>query len=302
MALTVLSYGAGQDSTALLCLLIHDPEFRAKYAPERTRLGTRAHLLVVFSDTGNEHPATYAQVTRAKGMCAEHGIPFFHLEPGDQYHSDLWSSLTGFYRAKNACGSKAFPKTCTDNLKIQPIYRWLNEWCADRTGKPADRKGGLYSWAARHGRIRVLIGIAAGEEKRAGGEGKNKGPLWMQRNIKREYPLIPLGLDRAGCQRLIAEHGYHVPPPSNCMLCPFVNERELLLLARAYPDAFAEWVEIEANKLRANAHKGEKNLGVFGRRSLPEVLEAAEKKFGHMTTAELEEYRFSHGHCVKSSY
>ena len=49
--LTVLSMGLGQDSTTILFKIVFDAEFRARYAPEK--------LLVLFSDTGNEHPFTY---------------------------------------------------------------------------------------------------------------------------------------------------------------------------------------------------------------------------------------------------
>lgn len=43
---TVLSYGCGQDSTAIAAKIVFDPTFRHKYAPKR--------LVVIFSDTGNE--------------------------------------------------------------------------------------------------------------------------------------------------------------------------------------------------------------------------------------------------------
>lgn len=52
--LTLLSFGAGQDSTAILLKLIHDADFRTKYAPQ--------DLIVVFSDTGDEHDETYAHL------------------------------------------------------------------------------------------------------------------------------------------------------------------------------------------------------------------------------------------------
>lgn len=43
-------------------------------------------------------------------------------------------------------------------------------------------------------------------------------------------------------------------------------------------------------------------MGVFGKKLLPEILEEAIKEFGHLTDAELKEYKMSHGHCVKSKY
>ena len=56
--LVCLSYGAGQDSAAILTLLITDPAFRKRWAPH--------DLFVVFSDTGSEHPETYEHLGLAK--------------------------------------------------------------------------------------------------------------------------------------------------------------------------------------------------------------------------------------------
>ena len=75
-----------------------------------------------------------------------------------------------------------------------------------------------------------------------------------------------------------------------------------------------EWVELEHNKIEANALDGDMtksmskkgevkdNLGVWGKKLLPQKLEEVLEKFGAMTNTELEIYRFSHGHNVTSSY
>jgi hypothetical protein len=81
-----------------------------------------------------------------------------------------------------------------------------------------------------------------------------------------------------------------------------MNEVELLWLYRFHRTDYLDWVGIEAEKLAANAHKGEKNLGVWGTKTLPEVLAEAMRKHGHMTDKELHDYKFSHGHSVKSCY
>jgi hypothetical protein len=47
----VLSYGCGQDSTALLLRFIFDATFRKEHSCNR--------VLVLMSDTGNEHDHTY---------------------------------------------------------------------------------------------------------------------------------------------------------------------------------------------------------------------------------------------------
>ena len=293
--LTVLSYGAGQDSWTLLLKLALEAEFRETYAPN--------DLVVVCSDTGNEHPETYEHIEFTKFFCEYYGIEFVHLTAAMGYHTEAWIGLEQFYASKNAIGSKAYPKTCTDNLKIQPIYKWLNQYVNDKYFVLEDltqRKQALYRFTAIFGKINVLVGIAKGEERRiAKGE---TGTKWMDQNIERSYPLIDIGYDRQACQDYINETGLPLPPPSNCIFCPFKDEVEILWTARTYPQQFEQWVVLEANKLAANTHKGKDNHAVFRNRTLPQVVADAEVKYAHMTEEEIEEYRFSHGHCVASAY
>lgn len=295
MSLTVLSYGAGQDSWAILIKLALDSGFRAKYAP--------GALVVVCSDTGNEHPETYEHIEYTKQFCAAAGIEFHHLTADQGYHTETWIGLEQFYASHDAIGSKAYPKTCTSNLKIEPIYRWLNHWVNDHFFPTQDftmRKKALYAFAEKYGKIQVLIGIAKGEERRVANA--TTGTKWMDENIERVYPLIELGIDRQGCQDIADEYDQPIPPPSNCVMCPFKDEIEILWTARRYPRMFNRWVELEANKLRKYADKGKDNHAVFRSRTLPQVLADAEIKYELWSMAEIDEHRFSHGHCVSSAY
>ena len=303
--LTVLSFGGGQDSTALLYRYVYDLAFRAKYAPN--------DFVVIMADTGDEHPSTVAHVKSTRDFCKEHGVEFVLITSEMGFHPTSWQGLREFYRLKNTIGSKAFPKTCTDNLKLVPIYKFLGAWLSEKYGVRNVRKSAFKEFAEKHGEINMLIGIAKGEETRMSSEtpewivnkqGKNVRPprFWMRGTVKRVYPLVDLGMDRKGCQEYIASVGKPVPTPSNCVLCPFMSEIELLWLYRFMPEDYADWVGMEANKIAANAHKGDQNLGVWGKKLLPEKLAEAQKKFGHMTDAELQEYKMSHGHCVKSKY
>lgn len=292
--LTVISYGIGQDSTWLLFELIHNKELYKKYV--------RGQLIVVNADTLNEHKHTITYREYVWEICFEHNIPFFVLDPAE-YANGAWKGgLINFYEEKKAVGSKAFPKQCTDNLKIRPIYRFLEQYVhimfdTEKFG----RKAAFYEYKEKFGKIRVLIGIAAGEERRASTE--PTGLKWFDRCIEKVYPLIENNMDREACQRRIAELGYKVPFPSNCILCPFMSYQELLYLYRYNRPEYDRWVRLEKQKIQNNLHKGEKNLGVWGtRKLLPEILKIAEEKHGHMTKEELEEYKFSHGHCVMSKY
>jgi len=290
--LTMLSYGAGQDSTAILYKIIYDSSFREKYI--------RGHLLVVMSDTGNEHPDTYIHVSYSKKVCEEHGIDFVFLTNDMGYHGNTWPDLLSKYRMNNSIGSKAYPKTCTDNLKLKPIYRYLEEFIGNNAGYPIGQKRAIKGYAEDHGKTRVIIGIAKGEEKRVAKE--DAVFPWMRRGIERSYPLIDIGFNRKACQNYMREVGHPVPPPSNCMVCPFLDEVELLWLYRFYPDHYQEWVELEQNKINANLHAGEKNYGVWGRKLLPEVLAISQDKYSDWTDEQLMEYKMSHGHNLNSKY
>jgi glutaredoxin len=226
-----------------------------------------------------------------------------HLHPSLGFHGDGdWAlGLAGFYRASRTVGSKCFRKSCTDNLKIKPIYRYLADRLARDYGLPVGgrwrTKQPLVEFAQQYGRVRVLIGFAKGEETRVSGD--DALPPWMRHTVSRVFPLIELGLDRAACVESMRARGLPVPPPSLCQRCPYKSEIELLWTYIHLPAVYADWVELEAAKLEKFAHKGKDNFGVFGRRTLPEVLADATRKYGHMTNEEIEQYRMSHGRqCV----
>lgn len=298
--LTVLSFGAGQDSTALLYLYAYDAEFRAKYAPGK--------FLVIMANTGNEHDSTYVHVEQIKNFCKLQDIEFMLIEPEMGYHGNNWSTLTEQYQAKNTIGSKAYPKTCTDRLKIRPIYGFLEDWIADTYDLDRGRKKAFKLFAPKYGKINMLIGIAKGEESRQ--QTQSSGEVWRDMAINTVYPLVELGLDRQGCQTAIANFGHTVPTPSNCKFCPWMSEQELLWLYRFDGEGFDFWEQLEQNKFKANLHAGEKNLGVWGKWnkkenrpfSLRDALAVAQEKYGHWSDAELQEYKMSHGHCVASKY
>lgn len=291
--LTVLSHGMGQDSTTILEILINNPVLRELYAPE--------DLVVIFAETNDEHKETYDHLVQTVKRCQEHNIPFIHVHPDMGFHTGNWQGLREFYRATKTVGSKAFPKTCTDKLKLQPIYKCLEQYLGDVYGVATGRKKGFYEFTKYYGKIDVLIGIAKGEEKRIADPTKDPHK-WKRENINIVYPLIDLGIDRAGCHDLLTFYRRPIPLPSNCVLCPFMSLQELLYLWRFLPEDYYDWVDIERIKIEDNLDKGDRNLGVWGKKLLPQMLKEAEAKFGHLTDEELLDYKNSHGHCVASKY
>jgi len=306
--LTVLSMGLGQDSHTILFKLVHDPEFRRRYAPGK--------LLVLFADTHNEHDLTYQyrdEITEP--FCKKHGIEFVSITNDMGFHANTWQSLTAQWEnGTPTVGSIAYVKSCTHKLKLEPQWRYVEQMLSDRyEGVPFNgRKKGYVHFAKYYGRIRWLIGIAKGEESRVA-EAEMEKRVWKRQSIDVEYPLIDVGMDRTDCQHYIKSLGYPVPLPSNCMFCPYgSNHLELLWMYHAYPDRFYEWVAYEQAKL--DAHRdADRNLGVCGRVhkegervgqavTLLDVLEEAKAKHPDVTLEDLQRYKWMHGHCTASKY
>lgn len=296
--LTVLSFGAGQDSGALLSLYRHDPEFRRRWAPGR--------FLVLFADTGGEHPETYEYMAEVQKICAAEDPPIecVWLKPEMGYHAKGWMTLDDHYNTYKTVGSKAFRKSCTDRLKIQPIYSFLadyvKEWELPPLQKIYKGKAPLVAFARRYTKIQMIIGIAAGEEKRIAKP--QQLAKWQTLSVDKVYPLIELGMNRAACQDYLSEHKDTVPWPSCCLKCPWMSLQELLWLSIDFTETYEDLVRQEQVKL---AHFGDRdnNVGVWGtKKTLPEKLDEAREKFGHMSLQHLRAYRFSHGHCNNQGY
>lgn len=312
--LTVLSFGAGQDSSVLLEKYLDDSEFRAKYAPN--------DFVVIMSDTGDEFDETYKHVEYCQKRCDEEGVEFHFLTSDKGYHSESWLSLRHFYRLKNTIGSKMFPKTCTSRLKLQPIYRFLEHWLSEKYGVQCKNKKGIREFAARYGKIQMMIGIAKGEEKRMADASKNPN-RWYRDSIENVYPLIDMGMERQACQDYLHAKDLYVIP-SNCKACPFASLEEIEYLRRFYPAELADWIELEAAKLEKHKDrsaiivtdeegqvvldkKGQpktvnKNYGVFGVKALPVKIAEAKEAYADWSDDRVREYRYSHGHCVATTY
>lgn len=311
--LTILSFGGGQDSTCILYKIIHDETFRNKWIA--------GDLLVLMTDTGNEHPHTYLHITYIENLCKQNKIPFYFIRSQMGYHPRTWPSLQYQFSRNDTIMTVAFKKVCTDNLKIKPLYNFLDHYIAITYFRYAEQnppKGKKYikKFVNLYGSIRVLLGIAAGEEARIAKTSKVKAKRkqldlfkpykkpssgWMEKCILKQYPLVVERLDRKDCQEYMRSLNLPIPFPSNCMMCPYLTKIEILWHYRNLPQELEEWKRYEKAKLVKNVAKP-RNLGVKGEMTLQEYLDEALLEFGHLTDKELDDYKFSHGHCVMSSY
>ncbi len=294
--LTLFSFGGGQDSWAILLKLIFDKTFRQNYAPK--------NLLVKMSDTGWEHPKTYLFTARAAALCKKHNIEFHLIKSEMGFHPKTWQHLTDNWEKNNTVGSVTFPQTCTDNIKIKVVDKFSAHWIKANYSIKSTLNHQIYKeFFYKYGRIHRILGIASGEEKRLGNQ--KHFPKWKQQTMKYVYPLVDLGVDRAKAQKIIRSYGFDVPPPSNCTICFFMQDPELIWLYRNLPAHFWHWVKLERNKrnkYRALGLAENKNHGPFGKKTIIQKLKSAIVKYGHWSTEQLEEYKMSHGHCNKSKF
>ncbi len=313
--LTVYSVGAGQESSAVIEMHLDDePGFKQKYA-------TR-DVLAVMADTGDEYEETYEQVKYLQRRCEERGMEFAFITPSMGFHAKGWQSLRQFYRTHDTIGSKSYNKTCSDQLKIQPIYRFLEHWLSKRYGVSCHEKKGIREFAAIHGKIQMVIGLAKGEENRIS-DPKDSKKVWYRDSVQTIYPLIELGMDRKACQDYLHAKGLRVVP-SNCKACPFLSLEELEYLRRFLPADLDDWIILEAAKLKKYKHLeavivtdkhgqplldkhgnpkiANKNFGVFGVKPLPIKISEATEKFKDWSDDRIKEYRYSHGKCITNKW
>jgi len=191
---TILSYGGGVNSTAIIALAklgeIPMPEY------------------IVFSDTGAEHPFTYKYLDYMENE----GIEIIYLTGGTKE-----MTLIEFCRMKNFIPSR-MNRWCTDYWKRSPIMKFVKACGED---------------------AKQMIGIDAGEAHRA--EGKWK------KNI---FPLIEMGINRKGCERIIRSVGWGVPQKSGCYICPYQRKRQWVELKKHHPDLWKIAVDLEKNAMK----------------------------------------------------
>ena len=304
--LTMLSFGGGQDSFAILYKLINDPVFRKKYAPN--------DFFVAMSDTGNEHPHTYKAVKDAEVLCKKHNIHFKLITKEMGYHTPGWQDLIApMERNEMILGASLSRQPCTINLKINVMDKYMYEYMCKLYGfaiKPSKvtNKNNWELYRQKfHTKARVLIGFAKDEETRVLKTINNGGidyGAWKRKSIQYCYPLLEEGWNRQSAQDIISQYG-ELMPPSNCMICFYQSEQELVWLERNHPAQFNKWVELEKAKIDKWKNLGQpdkKNFGVYGLKLLPQKLESAKEKYGDWSNERLNEYKMSHGHCVKSAF
>jgi hypothetical protein len=269
--ITVISYGGGVQSTALVVLAATG------------RLGKVDAAL--FSNVGDdsEEPATLRYVREiAIPWAAERGLPVHELHRvlRDGTPETLWGrlmkpesrSLPIPIRMSNGAPGT---RSCTHDFKIKVVGKWLKANGAN-AANPAT----------------VMIGISTDEIQRVG----NKKVEPYERPV---YPLIDgygFSLDRAGCMSIIRDAGLPVPGKSSCFFCPFHRPSTWAEQRRDKPELFAlsQQLEDTLNDRRVTIGKDPVWLTRFNRRLSDAVAEAQTPLF---TDGEFGDGSCDEGYC-----
>lgn len=218
MSLTVISYGGGVQSTAMVVLAAQG------------RLGYEVDA-ALFANVGDdsEHPDTLKYVRDTIAPWAkDHGVVIHELRKTtkDNESLTLWQLLerenTPSIPIRLEPVGMPANRSCTNHFKVQVIGRYLKQLGVTKA-QPA----------------RVCVGISTDEIHRADG-GKHKPPY--QESV---YPLIELGLSRADCLKVIADAGLPAPRKSACWFCPYTRSHQWAEMKRDEPELFERACQLE---------------------------------------------------------
>lgn len=228
----LVAYGAGVDSTAMLIGM--------------AMIGWRPDL-ILFADTGSEHPRTYAYIPIFDDWLASVGFRRITIvknaspKAGDK-------SLYDECHRKSVLPSLAYGgHSCSLKWKIGPQDRYCRSyygWTKRKRSEPApELEDGLIPGRWNHGPwILKLIGYDAGPadaRRRANAKGK-----WPP-GTKYRYALAEWGWDRDACIKIIKAAGLPVPGKSACFMCPASKKFEVDQLAEEEPGLARKAMELE---------------------------------------------------------
>ena len=213
----MVSYGGGANSTALL-------------------IGLHQHRipvdLILFADTGAEHPHTYAYLEVMDRWLKDHGMP-----PITRVYKTTRDGkrLTLEDECLQSCSLPSIAygfKRCSLKHKIGPQEKFCNHY-------PPCRR----TWAAGK-RVVKFIGYDAGEGYRS--DKVLLGDL-ADRKYSKWYPLMEWGWTRDDCIRQIEAAGLPQPGKSSCFFCPSMKPDEITALREQHPDLFRRALALEDN-------------------------------------------------------
>lgn len=218
----VLNLGAGVQSSTVLLMSLHGELPKLDYA--------------IFADTGWEPAAVYRQFDWLKERAEAAGITVYQVSMNGQSIRD--NALKGRvgdqgrfasmpYFALGPDGARGqIKRECTYEYKVEPIAKCIRY---DILGlKPRQR-------SPKEVVCRCWFGISFDERTRMKEPYRKYETNW--------YPLVERRMTRTGCLNWIDAHGYHEPPRSACIGCPYRNNRQWRRMKTKSPE---EWEDAVA--------------------------------------------------------
>lgn len=217
-SITVLSLGAGVQSTTLLLMAEHGEIERPVEA--------------VFADTGWEPPHVY---THLDWLETQTSIPVTRVSVGNLRDDALAGKPEAWMpmHTVNDDGKKSLlRRQCTSNYKIRPIRRRIRELMRDHKATTA----------------RQLMGISLDELMRM----RDSGVKYLT-NV---YPLVDRRMTRTACIRWLLDHGYPIPPKSSCIGCPYHDDAYWRDMRDNRPEEWSDAVDFDGQMRTVQAGRG----------------------------------------------
>jgi hypothetical protein len=224
---TVISLGAGVQSTTMLLMALHG-EF--DQVPD----------CAIFADTGAEPDRVYRHLEWLKEAASRHRFPIYLAQAGNLMQ-DLFHAASGqrnrianppFY-VKGGVPDKPEAKgtlmrKCTRDYKIDVIIRAIREQLLGlRKRQRVPRGTQVEQW----------IGISLDEAMRIKPS--------RHKYITNRWPLIEKEMTRSDCLAWLAKHGYPEPPKSACLFCPYHSDAMWQEIKTKSPEEWRNVVELD---------------------------------------------------------
>ena len=213
--MNIVSFGGGTNSAAVIAGMY------AKGLPID---------LILFADTGAEHPHTYQFITAMNKWLQDRSLPSITVVENVDKYGNRFSLEEECLRSHSLPSIAYGYKKCSHKHKIGPQDKFCNNY-------PPCRE----VWAQGE-RVYKFIGFDAGEQRRR--KNAEKYDLKDKKYIK-EYPLIDWGWNREDCIREVKTAGLPPPGKSSCFFCPSMKKDEISALKTQYPDLFFRAIAIE---------------------------------------------------------
>lgn len=215
--MNIVSFGGGTNSTAMIIGM-----YRRKIPID----------LILFSDTGGEHPHTYKHVSRFNEWLKIHGLPQITVVRNVDKEGNVFTLEEECLKSHSLPSIAYGWKKCSLKHKIGPQDKYCNHHpeCKEiwKTGK----------------KINKYIGYDAGEVRRK----EHAFAIDLQdKKYKKIYALIDWDWYREDCIKAIQEEGLELPGKSSCFFCPSMKKTEIKALRRDYPELFNRAITIEDN-------------------------------------------------------